>query len=127
MIAVAGRWAPILVGAVPAAVLVCACSSASNPVSHGSTSQAGFAGRQYSLYTHCGVREARIGNTYYAADHPLDDGRGNPPSGWGNPYQEGSITMPTPSTALFRDGLGHVVRFHTRPGARRPSFKFARS
>lgn len=50
------------------------------------------AGTPYSLYTHCGVYEARIGDTYYLADDPLDDRQGNPPPGWGNPFQEGTTT-----------------------------------
>lgn len=120
--AVARRWVPIVVGVVAVAVLVSACGPATKPASHGSGSHASSSSsaqsdRPFSLYTHCGVREARIGNTFYAADHPLDDGQGNPPPGWGNPYQKGRITLPTPSTAVFRDGLGHVVRFHAEPGA----------
>ncbi|MDT4946630.1 MAG: hypothetical protein QOH14_3363 [Pseudonocardiales bacterium] len=71
----------------------------------------------YSLYTHCGIREARIGDTYFVADRPLDDGQGNPPPGWGNPYQAGTVTTPSPSVAVFRDSAGHIVRFHARPGA----------
>lgn len=74
-------------------------------------------GTPYSLYTHCGIREARIGENYFVADDPLDDGQGNPPPGWGNPDQAGRITMPSPSVAVFRDSVGHVVRFHARPGA----------
>lgn len=75
------------------------------------------AGMPYSLYTHCGVYEARIGDTYYLADEPLDDGQGNPPPGWGNPFQDGTMTFPSRSVAIFSDRLGHVVRFHARPGA----------
>jgi hypothetical protein len=71
----------------------------------------------YSLYTHCGISEARIGGTCYVADSPLNDGNGNPPAGWGNPYQAGTMTSPSPSVAIFRDDLGHVVQFHARPGA----------
>lgn len=72
----------------------------------------------FSLYTHCGVDETRVGSTYFAADEPLDDGSGNPPPGWGNPTQVGTITLRSPSVAVFRDDLGHVVTFHSRPGAR---------
>ncbi|MGH3525504.1 MAG: hypothetical protein ACRDU4_22415, partial [Mycobacterium sp.] len=71
----------------------------------------------FSLYTHCGINETRIGSTYYVADTPLSDGNGNPPSGWGNPYQVGTITLPSPSVAIFRDNHGHTVTFHARPGA----------
>jgi hypothetical protein len=74
-------------------------------------------GSPYLLSTHCGIREARIGDTYYVADHPLDDGHGNPPPGWNNPQQSGSMATPTPGVAVFSDAEGHVVRFHARPGA----------
>jgi hypothetical protein len=76
-------------------------------------------GVPYSLYTHCGIREARLGPTYYVADNPVDGGSGNPPAGWGNPYQPGTMTTLSPSVAIFRDDLGHVVHFHARPGATR--------
>jgi hypothetical protein len=49
--------------------------------------------------------------------HPLTDGAGNPPSGWGNPYQDGTMTLLSPSTAVFRDSAGHRVLFRLRPGA----------
>jgi hypothetical protein len=71
----------------------------------------------YLLLTHCGIREARIGDTYYVADHPLDDGHGNPPPGWNNPQQSGRMATPSPGVAVFSDAEGHVVRFHARPGA----------
>ena len=74
-------------------------------------------GQPYSLYTHCGVYEAKIGDVYYEAEQPLDDGQGNPPPGWGNPYQQGTITVDSATVAIFRDGLGHVVRFRARPRA----------
>jgi hypothetical protein len=74
----------------------------------------------YALYTHCGIDEANIGGRWFEADHPLSDGNGNPPAGWGNPDQPGTITMLSATTAEFRDSLGHVVRFHLVPGATRP-------
>jgi hypothetical protein len=36
------------------------------------------------------IDEARIGNRYFEAVHPLSDGPGNPPPGGGNPYQQGT-------------------------------------
>ena len=74
----------------------------------------------YTLYTHCGIDEAKIGGRWFEADHPLSDGNGNPPPGWGNPGQPGTITMLSASTAEFRDRLGHVVRFHLLAGATGP-------
>jgi hypothetical protein len=71
----------------------------------------------YQLYTHCGIYEAKIGNAYYVAVRPLDDGNGNPPSGWANPYQRGTVTLASATSAVFTDSLGHRVEFRLRPGA----------
>ena len=73
--------------------------------------------RPYRLYTHCGIDEARLGSRYFEAVHPLSDGQGNPPSGWGNPFQQGTMTLLSPSEAVFRDDAGHHVLFRLRPGA----------
>src|SRR6516164_8078939 len=70
----------------------------------------------YILYTHCGIDEARIGNRYFEAVHPLSDGL-NPPPGWGNPYQQGTMTLLSPTEAVFRDQAGHQVQFRLRRGA----------
>jgi hypothetical protein len=72
----------------------------------------------YRLYTHCGIEWARIRSTYWHAARPLSDGQGNPPSGWGNPYQHGTLTFTGSQTAVFRAPPGRVT-FHrtslTRP------------
>jgi len=71
----------------------------------------------YELVTHCGIDEARIGTVYYEADHPLIVGAGNPPPGWSDPVQPGTMTVLDASRAVFRDDRGHEVFFHVRPGA----------
>ena len=70
----------------------------------------------FDLLTHCGICETLVGGTYFEADTPLV-GPGNPPKGWVNPYQRGTMTLLTTSTAEFHDSAGHTVRFHARPGA----------
>ena len=75
----------------------------------------------YVLYTHCGIDEARIGSRYFEAVHPLSDGQGNPPPRWGNPSQQGTMTLLSPSKAVFGDNAGHYVQFRLRRGA--TSFK----
>ncbi|WP_423181218.1 hypothetical protein [Arthrobacter sp. NyZ413] len=70
----------------------------------------------YSLLTHCGISEARVGQTYFFADKPLDDGNGNTPSGWGNTYQEVTMTVEG-QNAVFRDDRGHNVTVNAWPGA----------
>ena len=74
----------------------------------------------YDLYTHCGIREANVDNRWYVADTPLSDGSGNPPAGWGNPYQAGTITFLSPTRFEFSDSVGHHVTFSVRPGATGP-------
>jgi hypothetical protein len=109
-------------GAVVAIVLA-ACGS--GPAAHvtaparssaAATAAAGSP-QPYQLYTHCGIDEARIGNRYFEAVHPLSDGQGNPPPGWGNPYQQGTMTLLSPVEAVFRDNAGHQVQFRLRPRA----------
>jgi hypothetical protein len=69
----------------------------------------------YNLYTHCGIDYARVGNSYYEATPPLSDGSGNPPPGWGNPYQPGTMTVISPTQAVFTDKAGHRVVFTLVP------------
>jgi hypothetical protein len=45
----------------------------------------------------------------------LDDGSGNPPRGWGNPYDNGTMTLIDKSTAVFTDPAGHRAVFSTQP------------
>ncbi|WP_329623305.1 hypothetical protein OG357_25205 [Streptomyces sp. NBC_01255] len=71
----------------------------------------------FELYTHCGIDEARIGSTYFEAETPLSDGSGNPPDGWGNPTQRGTMTVTSATEAVFTDDAGHEVTFRARPGA----------
>ena len=105
------------------AVAGCA-SSARTPAGASHTARpatvTGNAPVPYMLYTHCGISAANIGGRWFAADHPLSDGSGNPPPGWGDPDQPGTIRMLSATAAEFRDSLGHVVRFHLRASAAGP-------
>jgi len=112
-------WAGL---AVAGTVMLGACSSGpAGPVATTGGPSAALAparsARPYQLLTHCGIDEARIGSRYFEAVHPLSDGHGNPPAGWGNPFQQGTMTLLSPTSALFRDHAGHHVRFRLRPGA----------
>ena len=118
------RWSgPLVAAAIVAALAACA-GSPTAPLARParpstSSATAGGSPQPYRLYTHCGISEARIGNRYFAAVHPLSDGQGNPPPGWGNPYQAGTMTLLSSTTAIFLDHAGHRVQFHLRPGATR--------
>ena len=112
--------AAILAGA---ALVLAACggtaAQAAKPAAPSRTAAAtAGSARPYLLYTHCGIDEARVGNRYYEAVHPLSDGHGDPPAGWGNPYQRGTMTLLSPDEAVFRDDAGHQVLFRVRPGAK---------
>lgn len=77
----------------------------------------------YNLYTHCGVNDVQFdGKTYYA-DPRLGDGNGNPPSGWGNPYDAGWLVPQDLQRVYFIDWMGHQAFFTTHPSyAITPSF-----
>jgi hypothetical protein len=74
----------------------------------------------FSLYTHCGIRELTYdGGWYVRRGGVLDDGSGNPPAGWDNPFQAGTLTV-TGDEAVFTDVDGHEAHFDLRPGADDP-------
>jgi hypothetical protein len=70
----------------------------------------------YDLYTHCGIDEAKVAGRWYLAAPPLSDGNGNPPAGWGNPYQHGTMTLVSAAEVVFTDQAGHHVVFRAAPG-----------
>ena len=121
------RWAPAVTAVALAALVTAACGSGASsgmigysaPHSATATSTAPLKTAPktvpYDLYTHCGIEYARVGNHYYKATTPLSDGSGNPPSGWGNPYQPGTLTLVTPTKAIFTDKAGHRVVFTLVP------------
>src|SRR5450755_4473924 len=109
----------VVVSAV-VAVALAACGrgpAAQVPAPAASAAPAAGPPQPYRLYTHCGIDEVRLGHRFFEAAHPLSDGQGNPPAGWGNPYQPGTMTLLSPAEAVFRDRAGHQVRFRLRPGA----------
>ena len=104
MVAADGRRSA---GAGAAGVLA-ACASASSPAPAPATATAAARTTApkpvpYNLYTHCGIDYVQVGNRYYEATPPLSDGSGNPPPGWGNPYQPGILTVISPTQAVFTE------------------------
>ena len=66
----------------------------------------------YVLYTHCGVRAAVFDKgRWWLANPPLDDGNGNPPPGWGNPFTRGVMVLAEEDLAVFTSESGQVVEF----------------
>ena len=71
----------------------------------------------FDLYTHCGISELKAFGKYFErVGGTLGDGFGNPPAGWGNPYDSGTLSV-VGNAAIFRDNRGHEVNFKLRPGA----------
>lgn len=112
------RYVGGIAAAAAALAVLSGCAAPASPQSNVSTSPTTTAASSvpFTLFTHCGIHEARVQDTFFVAEQPLDDGHGNPPAGWGNPYQSGTITV-AGSRAVFRDDSGHTVTFHERPGA----------
>ncbi|MEU2118106.1 hypothetical protein ABZ567_21260 [Streptomyces sp. NPDC016459] len=102
------RAGKIIVALTLAAGVLAGCARADEDVNTGRTVP-------FDLYTHCGIREARIGSTYFEAETPLSDGSGNPPAGWDNPIQHGTMSLNSETEAIFTDDAGHVVKFRARP------------
>lgn len=74
-------------------------------------------GQSFSLYTHCGIDELRLdGRFYERVGGRLDDGSGNPPKGWENPYQAGWL-RDGGNVVVFTDDRGHREQFALRAGA----------
>ena len=69
----------------------------------------------YDLYTHCGVLSATINGQIFYAAPVLSGGSGNPPPGWGNPYDGGEMTLRSLTTAEFHDPSGHSAQFARSP------------
>ena len=72
-------------------------------------------GVRYShrLYTHCGVRSADFDGRRWLADPFL--GEANPPPGWGNPFDPGTIELVAEDRALFVSHSGERAFFIPAP------------
>ena len=107
-------WPPILLGvAVGASVALASCGP-----SEADHSAPAILGKEYAyeLYTHCGVRTAVFDRgRWWQANPPLDDGYGNPPTGWGNPSTGGKMVLVREDLAVFTSRSGQVVEFAPWP------------
>lgn len=69
----------------------------------------------FTVYTHCGVENVRINGRWWHAEPPLyNDDRSGPPDGWGDPFQEGTLTVESPRRAVF-EALDRRVVFVPAP------------
>lgn len=67
----------------------------------------------YDLYTHCGIRSANFDGRRWLADPILGDA--NPPPGWGNPIDPGTMELVSKDRALFLSHSGESAFFIPAP------------
>ena len=103
-------WLAIVFGvSVGASVTLPSCGPSEADRSAPATLGKGY---DYELYTHCGVRSAVFDQgRWWLANPPIDDGRRNPPAGWGNPFTEGVMVLVREDLAVFTSESGQVVEF----------------
>jgi len=59
---------------------------------------------------HRAAQWARIDGDWWETE-PLNDGNANPPAGWGNPFDDGSLTIVDVDTAAYRSSSDEEVTF----------------
>lgn len=69
-------------------------------------------GREYTyvLTTHCGIEWARIDGAWWQTA-PLNDGNGNPPPGWDDQMERGTLRIESFGMAAFDGGPGAPIQF----------------
>ena len=90
-------------------VVLAGCGSVTRPATTRPVTVGDRHDTAYRLYTHCGIAWARIHGSYWRAQRRLSDGTGNPPAGWGNPYQAGTLTFRSRTVAEFVSGAGDIA------------------
>jgi hypothetical protein len=65
----------------------------------------------YSLYTHCGIQQARIDGTSWRASPPLADRDGNPPKGWDTSGPIGTLKIVSENKAVYTLSNGLTATF----------------
>jgi hypothetical protein len=70
----------------------------------------------FFIYTHCGVESIRVDGRWWHAVEPLygDEGPRSSPEGWGNPYQQGELTLNSEESITF-EAEGTKVEFVPAP------------
>lgn len=69
----------------------------------------------YELYTHCGIRDAYFDGRLWVAKPVLSDGSDNPPEGWDNPDDVGTMRLVSPDAATFDNAAGRTAKFAPAP------------
>jgi len=83
----------------------CSRPESAPPCGPGALSRATY---PFKLFTHCGILGAYFDGRFWRAQPSLTDGSGNPPRGWGNPYEIGTIKLVSREVADFRSEAGRA-------------------
>ena len=74
---------------------------------------------QFRLYTHCGLDwplAMDFDGSFWDPMGVASDGYGNPPLGYGNPIDQGTITLISPTLTQYRSSTGTVMQWSRHPG-----------
>jgi hypothetical protein len=74
---------------------------------------------QFRLYTHCGLDwplAMDFDGSFWDPIGPASDGYGNPPAGYGNPIDQGTVTLISPTLTQYRSSTGTVMQWRRHPG-----------
>lgn len=82
---------------------------------------------QFQLYTHCGLDwplAMDFDGSFWdpIGPGPASDGNGNPPVGFGNPIDRGTVTLISPTLAHYRSSTGTMMQWRRHPGPQISSF-----
>ena len=69
----------------------------------------------YTLYVHCGIRDARFDGRLWMADPMLSDGSGNPPLDWASNDSVGIMELVNDDLAVFTAESGRIIEFRPWP------------
>ena len=72
-------------------------------------------GYPYTLYVHCGIRDARFDGRLWMADPMLSDGSGNPPLDWTAEDSDGIMELIEDDLAVFTAESGRIIEFTPWP------------
>lgn len=78
---------------------------------------------RFRLYTHCGLNNpvaVDFDGSFWdpTGESAASGGGGNPPAGFGNPFDDGVMTLVSPVRARYLSRSGTVILFSRHPGPR---------
>lgn len=76
---------------------------------------------RFQLYTHCGLDyplAVDFDGSFWdpIGPGPASDGSGNPPTGYGNPFDQGTMTLISPTLTQYTSSGGRVMQFTRHAG-----------